>query len=476
VTQPINHGILKLNPPIIGGLIWASYLVLSVILYFPILSAFFLWDDISILSIATPLGGQSLWECWLPMSNGFWRPLPLSISWLLVFFFGLSPIAFHLLPILFHSLNAILLRQVALNHGMGFKWGTVLGYLFISHFAAFPAVSMMQNLMDVLLGTGVLLSLFIVDGSQPTFPFGRFSIIFLLTLTCKETAGLLPILALVWLWGTASDHSWQKLKSILPTATFLICQSVFAISLSLFMQYNMENSYTQQGVLEFQPLSLIRQMCDYILSLIFPFIHVVEFPILPIILSHILLWIIRALVIMVLAITILGFYRSQQFIPVSLIFIVVCILLPACLLDGFPHGRFLYAALAPTILIVAIWIMQSSQLIKRIVFLTSIIMLPISIISFYASPTVTHYVLAAKQVEQFMNESLEVSEKWSDGDEIAIYDHPHPGENPIRWTYCQQLYNLFLNGKKVTLLLDWSSPTTKHVYRYDQGHLEPMQD
>ncbi|MDX1971771.1 MAG: hypothetical protein SFY68_04485 [Candidatus Sumerlaeia bacterium] len=466
----------KALPAFLLFAIWLSYLILTLLLYYPVLDAFFLWDDISILSIATPLGEKSFWDCWQPLGNGFWRPIPLSISWLLVLSFGPSPFAFHLFPILLHSLNALLLRQVAIANSVGSKWGTLLGYLFIGNFAVFPAASMMQNCMDLLLGTGVLFTLLIVNAGKPDFPIRQFFAVFILTLACKETAVILPVIALLWLWGKSSEHSWEKLKIFLPRGLLMISWSFIALGFILTMQFSSRRSYAQEGMLDLQPTSIIRQFCDYILSLVFPYIHICEFPGNPVILSHQLLWMIRLSVIALLFVLVWQMLYNKKMIIFSLMMIVVCILLPACLLKGAPHGRFLYAALAPLFLLVGIGTTNASRMTQKIVLGLSLILLPISLVSFSYSPSVTSYVQSAKQVEIFLNESIRVSEDWPTDTEVAIYGHPHPGDNLTRWTYCQQLYQLFLPEKNASLLLDMVHPSTELVYRFEGGVLEKVQD
>jgi len=48
-------------------------------------------------------------------------------------------------------------------------------------------------------------------------------------------------------------------------------------------------------------------------------------------------------------------------------------------------------------------------------------------------------------VEAFVQEARLESAHWTPGQTIAVQHHPHPGEEPFRWVYCQLLFDLFVD-------------------------------
>jgi hypothetical protein len=60
---------------------------------------------------------------------------------------------------------------------------------------------------------------------------------------------------------------------------------------------------------------------------------------------------------------------------------------------------------------------------------------------------------------------------WAPHSRIAIYNHPHPGSPPWRWSYCQQLFNIFIPEAHATVALDTITSDTAYVYRFEKNRL-----
>lgn len=71
-----------------------------------------------------------------------------------------------------------------------------------------------------------------------------------------------------------------------------------------------------------------------------------------------------------------------------------------------------------------------------------------------------------------MGEIQPLAPGWVKGSQIAIFDHPHPGEPPWRWAYCQQIFNLFIPKAEARIILDATTPETAYSYRFAAGRLE----
>jgi len=444
-------------------------------LYAPILDAFFIFDDISILTVATPLGGARFCDHWLPIENGFWRPIPLSIAWLLVKVFGPWPFASHLIPVLSHVFNSMLVGMLARNRGLRPLSAGAVALFYAGHFAAFPAVSMMQNLMDVLFGTGVLLTLLVVDGGRGTVRLGRLAVVFLLGLACKETAMVLPFVATVWWMASARPSAApEEMRANKARLVALNALGVLAIIAIVALQLGTQHSYVGDGRLLLHPQAMVRQACDYLLSGAFPYFHLVALPIGDWHFSHGFLWLLRAGVAgCFLALALLAL-RHRVLNPLAFGVIALATISPATLLAGPPEGRFVYAAIGP-ILLLGVELFLRSRRPMRIVMLTlGGISAALSVYSFRWSPSMATYLRTANEVELLVAEVGLHAAQWKKGERVAIIAHPHPGAPALHWTYGQQLLLLFQPDSGVLYALDdWR--TADHTYLYSQGRLLELQ-
>jgi hypothetical protein len=64
---------------------------------------------------------------------------------------------------------------------------------------------------------------------------------------------------------------------------------------------------------------------------------------------------------------------------------------------------------------------------------------------------------------------------WKDGDLVVILDHPHPGKDPWRWVYCQQLADVFVGHPKVTIYLS-RNPRAAATYRFAADELIRLEE
>src|SRR5271156_1651271 len=94
-------------------LLWGLVLFLAVIvIYSPVCWAGYVWDDAVLLTdnpcIIGPLGLKEIWTT----SAADICPLTITTFWVMNAHFGLEPLPFHLLTVLFHAASAVLLWQI----------------------------------------------------------------------------------------------------------------------------------------------------------------------------------------------------------------------------------------------------------------------------------------------------------------------------------------------------------------------------
>ena len=138
-------------------------ILLALVIYSPIRNSFFVFDDISTISITDPAHGKTWIDCFLVMGNGFWRPLILTSARLMLCLFGYNPLAFHTITILMHAVCALLTALVAARLGLPRKLSLLASCLLTAHFGAFPTVSQLQNIGDLFVTAAFLSALLFSD-------------------------------------------------------------------------------------------------------------------------------------------------------------------------------------------------------------------------------------------------------------------------------------------------------------------------
>jgi len=195
----------------------ALFLVLSLligfsaILYINSLSGAFVWDDDSFIAnnewikdtenagiFFTP----QYWEHHHPGAKGRYRPLR-TLSFLVNYYLGeLNPYGYHLLNLVFHISNALLVFLVA-RIIIGNLWGALgAGLIFAAHPVNTEAVAWIKNRAELFALFFLLLSYLLVIKSEYDFKkqvskgllYAGAVLSYLLALTSKETALTLPLI------------------------------------------------------------------------------------------------------------------------------------------------------------------------------------------------------------------------------------------------------------------------------------------
>ncbi len=462
--------------------VFAGCFALAALLYAPVMDAFFIWDDIVLLRWMSPVGGGGVLETLLPMENGFWRPIPFAMVWIVVWLFGASPAAFHLVPLILHAINATLLFSLATRRGLARVPAALLAGAFTAHFALFATVSMMQNLMDIMTGTGLLAILIVADGRHDRLPTGPVAALSLLALACKETAVVLPMLGAMW-WLATTEGPWRdRVRRSLGGMAILAGLSIGAVAAIAALQMTYGASYLGQQRLGLHPLANVRQFGDYLLSAVFPWIHTAILPFAAIRLEHWMLWAIRLATLGGFALLAVAAFRRRGSwgAPVGAAMAgLVLVLAPPSMLDVLapPQPRFLYTAAILLFVAAGEFLLRGGPVARRTIAVFACGSFALSTLSFFASPSVADYRDTADRVERFVAESQRVSEDWRPGDIVAIVDHPHPhpGRTDWQWSYGTALWDVFLPNAGVELRIGKSEDADR-TYRFADGTLEPADD
>ncbi len=129
-----------------------AILLLALAAYLPALSAGFIWDDDAYITDNRNIARfDGLRKIWLePRSNPDYYPLTLTSFWIEYRLWGLHPFGYHLVNVLLHALNGVLLWRVLKCLGIPAGW--VVGVIFVIHPVQVESVAWITERKNTLSG------------------------------------------------------------------------------------------------------------------------------------------------------------------------------------------------------------------------------------------------------------------------------------------------------------------------------------
>lgn len=209
----------------------AGYLGLVALTYARVWNAGFIWDDDIHLTLNPCItGSKSLLDIWTSYEARI-CPLTLTTFWLEYQIWGLNPLAFHLVNVFMHALNAVLLWRVLLGLGARAAWfGAALWAL---HPVQVETVAWITELKNTQSGFFFLLTL-LAFVRWRTKGKGYALVIAgtFLAMASKSSTVVLPlVLGLCW-WWLDGTWRWRNALRLLPVAVL----SAFTALLSIWTQ------------------------------------------------------------------------------------------------------------------------------------------------------------------------------------------------------------------------------------------------
>jgi len=262
------------NSVVVGSLLIAGA---TIIAYVPALKAQYVWDDTALT--ANPLmhitGG--LWYLWAhPSANTteehFW-PIVYSTFWIENRIWGLAPLGYHLINILFHAVNSILLWRLLRHLANPGAW--LAGALFALHPLHVESVAWVIERKDLLSTFFYLLAFrtyirFVEDNART-----KYFLVLLLyaaSLLSKSVAVTLPFALLLWLYWK-NRITPRQIALIVPLVGVGICLTL------LDLHFVHLRVIPPSGLSVFQRgLLASREVAFYILKLLWPINLVTNYP------------------------------------------------------------------------------------------------------------------------------------------------------------------------------------------------------
>ena len=224
-----------------------SLLIISVcILYRPVLSFAFVWDDTAYvqnnMQLAWPLL-RSLKHFWgLHFYQGNYHPLTMSIYAVIAKLKGIQPYYFHFVVLSIHCLNVLLAFKLANYWTKGNFWGAFwIAAVFALHPLHVESVAWISGLKDVLyafffLGASILY--FESKGRLSRLNYLSILCLFLLSLCSKPAAVMFPLVLLTFDYYINGTVNWKDVISKIP---FLVLSIVFGVLTIKAQQQSIES-------------------------------------------------------------------------------------------------------------------------------------------------------------------------------------------------------------------------------------------
>lgn len=223
----------------------ACIILLTCIAYYPSIHGGFVWDDEGYIlknHLVKQMSLQGLKQAFTRFSLGNYHPLViLSYSWE-YFFFGLNPLPYHVINIILHLINCILVFVFLLSLTKSVPVAFIVGLLFgihPLHVESVAWISERKDLLFTLFYIGGLLSYLAYVRERRSKFYLYTLVLFLMSLLSKVMAISFPIVLFLLDHYTERKQVLQLVKEKLP---FLVLSFIFGITAIISQQHAMHSN------------------------------------------------------------------------------------------------------------------------------------------------------------------------------------------------------------------------------------------
>jgi protein O-mannosyl-transferase len=209
------------------------FIFITIVVYIPALFAGFIWDDDAAYSNPLLSSANGLWKIWIvPQANflelHYW-PLVYTSFWFEHQLWGTNPIGYHLINILLHAFNAVLLWFILRK--IKIPGAEFIALLFAVHPIHVESVAWVIERKDVLSGFCYLLSFWFyinIQNPQSIFRIPKYYLsllFFIFALLSKSITVSLPIAILLYVWW---KNGRIRLTDLIPLLPFFVVAILIA--------------------------------------------------------------------------------------------------------------------------------------------------------------------------------------------------------------------------------------------------------
>lgn len=213
----VSAGIARSSRYIFPGL-----LLLTLLAYCSVFSAGYIWDDDAyVLNNQCLRSLDGLYRIWFePGATPQYYPLVFTLFWVQFKLWGLAPFGYHLVNILLHGFNAILLYRVLQK--LDIPSPIWIAAIFALHPVQVESVAWITELKNVLSTFFYLVSFLLYwqcrEGAkaQSRLLYVASLLAFLLALFSKSVTGSLPAVILLLIWWKGEKIFWRDVARLIP--------------------------------------------------------------------------------------------------------------------------------------------------------------------------------------------------------------------------------------------------------------------
>jgi protein O-mannosyl-transferase len=261
------------------GITIIFFFLLVLLVYFPTLFNGFIWDDDAIYDNQIIKSSDGLVQIWFnPKANTrelhYW-PVVYTTFWIEHHFWVDNPVGYHLINILFHSLNVVLLWRLLLK--IKIPGAVFCAALFAVHPVHVESVAWAIERKDVLSAFFYLATFLIYlqyQDKHTWIKYGLSLVLFLCALLSKSITVSFPVAFLLYLWWKNGTITKSALISLLPFFALAIAIAYFDVHL-----VNHRSILTPFGLTFLQRIYIAgRSLWFYLGKLIYPYSLITVYP------------------------------------------------------------------------------------------------------------------------------------------------------------------------------------------------------
>lgn len=221
---------------------WPALVLFAVplVVYMPSLQAGFIWDDRFLLTENPLMRLQDgLARLWFSTQNYDYYPVTYSSFWIEWRLWGLNPVGYHVVNILLHAANGLLLWRVLVRLGIPGAWFAAL--LFAIHpvnAASVGWIAERKNTLSLLFYLAASLCFFRHEVCRNKSSYAAALVFFILALLSKTSVVMLPAVLLLCAWW---QRGWITRTDLLRTAPFFLLSLVAGLVTIWFQSHNVVN-------------------------------------------------------------------------------------------------------------------------------------------------------------------------------------------------------------------------------------------
>lgn len=210
--------------------------LLTVAAYIPAQRGDFIWDDDTLITDNRMIkAADGLQRFWITTEAADYYPLTQTLWWLEWRLWGNNPLGYHLINVLLHAVNAVLLWLILRHLKIPGAW--VAGLVFALHpvnVATVAWISEQKNTLSMLFYAVAILSYLKFDEKGGWRWYGLSAGTFLLALFSKSAVVVLPVVLLGCVWWLRGR---LQRKDVLRTAPLFALSLIFGL-VTIWFQHN----------------------------------------------------------------------------------------------------------------------------------------------------------------------------------------------------------------------------------------------